>query len=87
MILGTFFAGGDEGWMNSTFGSPFHYMGAVFVLLLTLQLVLSQLGFRRETAYEQIDVEAVDLTPWKPAPIVGAMLCLCAISIYVYFAM
>ncbi|MGI9454038.1 MAG: solute:sodium symporter family transporter [Pirellulales bacterium] len=87
MIVGTFFAGDNEGWMASTFGSAFHYMGAVFVLLVTLQLVLSQLGFRRETAYEQIDVQAVDLTPWKPAPIVGAILCLCAISVYAYFAM
>ena len=86
MALGTFFAGGNEGWMASAFGSPFHYMGAVFVLLVILQLLLSQLGFRRETAYEQIDVQAVDLTPWKPAPVVGAMLCLFAISVYAYFA-
>ena len=77
----------SEGWMASTFGSPFHYMGAVFVLLVSLQLILSQIGFRRETAYEQIDVHAVDLTPWKPAPFVGVMLCLCAISVYAYFAM
>jgi SSS family solute:Na+ symporter len=87
MIVGTFFAGDNEGWMASTFGSAFHYMGAVFVMLVALQLVLSQLGFRRETAYEQIDVQAVDLTPWKPAPVVGAILCLSAISIYAYFAM
>ncbi|MCL4104812.1 UNVERIFIED_CONTAM: hypothetical protein GTU68_034251 [Idotea baltica] len=88
MVLGTFF-GGDEttGWLATTFGSPFHYMGAVFALLVGLQLTLSKFGFRRESAYEQVDVEAVDLTPWKFAPVVGGLLCVTAVSVYIFFAL
>lgn len=86
MVFGTFFSGGDEGWLASTFGSAFHYMGAVFALLVVLQLGLSKIGLRRESAYEQVDVKAVDLTPWKPAHVVGGLLCLLAVSVYVYFA-
>ena len=86
MVLGTFFGGGDAGWLNSGFGSPFHYMGAVFALLVTLQLSLAKLGFRRNTAYEQVDVKAVDLTPWRFAPLAGGLLCLLAASVYIFFA-
>ncbi|MEM7473528.1 MAG: solute:sodium symporter family transporter [Planctomycetota bacterium] len=87
MVIGTFFGGGDAGWLQSFFGSPFHYMGAVFALLVALQLTLSTLGLRREKAYEQVDVQAVDLTPWKFTPLIGGILCLFAISVYVFFAL
>ncbi|MEM9364551.1 MAG: solute:sodium symporter family transporter [Planctomycetota bacterium] len=86
MFAGTFFAGGEDGWLESTFGNGFHYMGAVFALLIVLQLALTRLGLRRDTPYEQKDVGAVDLTPWKPAPFVGGALAIFAISVYVLFA-
>ncbi|WP_153558318.1 solute:sodium symporter family transporter [Roseimaritima sediminicola] len=86
MILGTFFGGGPEGWLQSTFGSGFHYMGAVFVVLIVLQLALGAAGLRRQEPYTQRDVQAVDLTPWKAAPLVGGLLAAFAISIFVFFA-
>ena len=61
-------------------------MGAVFVTLLALQHVLGALGMTRAKPWQQKDVKAVDLTPWKPAPIVGGMLVALALFIYVYFA-
>ena len=86
MVLGTFFSGGSDGWLAATFGNGFHYMGAVFALLVALQLTLAKLGLRRDTAYEQVDVGAVDLTPWRPAPIVGGLLVALAIGVYVALA-
>lgn len=86
MVGGTFFSGGDEGWLTRFFGSSFHYMGAVFAFLILLQLALSAGGMRRDTPYVQQDVQAVDLTPWKPAPLVGSGLILLVAGIYVYFA-
>ena len=86
MVLGTFFGGGDEGWLNSTFGSGFHYMMAIFIFLVILQLSLGAAGMKRDTPYIQQDAKAVDLTPWKPAPFVGVGLILFVIGIYIYFA-
>ena len=91
MVIGTFFTGEVKetetaGWLMEYFGSPFHYMGAVFVLLIVLQLVLSNAGMKRAEPYVQVDAGLVDLTPWKPAPYVGAALIMLVIGIYVYFA-
>ena len=88
MVLGTFFAGdGDSNWVKRFFGSPFHYMGAVLVLLVMLQLALGKFcGMERDIPYEQKNAEAVDLTPWKPAPFVGGALVAAVVAIYVYFA-
>ncbi len=83
MVAGTFFG---DGWVNEIFFRNYHYMGAVFVGLLILQFVLCSSGMRRPEPWVQEDVQAVDLTPWKPAPIVGGLLTAFAIGIYVYFA-
>ena len=81
MAWGTFLAGDV---VKATFGSGYHFMGAVFVGLLLLQYVLSQFaGMRNETAYVQKDAAAVDLTPWKPARIVGAVLIVTVLAIYI----
>jgi SSS family solute:Na+ symporter len=91
MSLGTFFSDfkltetAEAGWVASIFGSGYHYMGAVFVTLICLQGVLGQ-WMRRDQPYVQIDVQAVDLTPWKPAPYVGAVLIFFVLAIYAYFA-
>ena len=86
MVVGTFFSGGDDGWLAATFGSAFHYMGAVFALLVALQLGLAKLGLQRQTAYEQVDVQAVDLTPWRLAPVVGGLLVALSLGVYAFFA-
>ena len=49
MVIGTFFTGGDDGWLETTFKSGYHYMGAVFVSLIVLQLVLGAGGMQTET--------------------------------------
>ena len=89
MALGTFLSGASEttdGWVADYFGSGFHYMGAVFALLIVLQLVLKAVGMRREQPYSQQDAQLVDLTPWKPAPYVGAALIGSVLLIYYWFA-
>lgn len=95
MSAGTFFTGAveaadgveaAEGWVIGTFGSGYHFMGAVFASLVVLQLVLGAIGMRRETPYVQEDAKAVDLTPWAPAPFVGGLLVASVIGIYIYFA-
>jgi SSS family solute:Na+ symporter len=95
MSVGTFFSGAAkatettpqvDGWVVDLFGSAFHYMGVVFVILIVLQLALGAMGMRREKPYQQKDAKLVDLTPWKPAPYVGCGLILFAAAIYVYFS-
>ncbi len=95
MVIGTFFSGAVEasggvekvnGWVIDFFGSGYHYMGAVLVILVLLQLGLGQMGMKRETPYVQTNVNAVDLTPWKPAPWVGGALVSMVVAIYIYFA-
>ncbi|MGK0186630.1 MAG: SSS family solute:Na+ symporter [Verrucomicrobiales bacterium] len=94
MIWGTFFNGKkvaedgeilSESWVTNIFGSDFHFMGVVFVFLLILQAVLG-IFMRRSEPYVQKDAGLVDLTPWKPAPYVGAALIVTVIGIYLWFA-
>lgn len=83
MTLGTFFPGEavnnaageviEPGWLAATFGSGFHYMGAVFVLLLLVQYVLGRV-MTLPKPYVQKNAMAVDLTPWKHAKPVGFSL-------------
>lgn len=80
MILGTFFV--DFGAM---LGSGYHFMGVVFVVLLALQSLLGA-SMKRPEPYVQKDAGLVDLTPWKPAPFVGAALIFVVIGIYVLFS-
>jgi SSS family solute:Na+ symporter len=96
MLIGTFFSGQvkdasgeviQTGWLIELFHSGYHYMGAVFVGLVLLQLGLGRAGFRRAEPYRQQNVEAVDLTPWKPASLIGCGLILSVIAIYLYFAL
>lgn len=102
MSLGTFVTGASpaieatdgapaveaaNGWVVDFFGSGFHYMGAVLVFLILLQLALGKFcGMERETPFEQHNANAVDLTPWKPAPFVGGAIVAMVVAIYVWFA-
>lgn len=63
----------------------FHFLGIVFVGLIALMLGLS--AWKPRTArWQQVDVKAVDMTPWRGAPIASAILIFLVIGIYVYFA-
>ena len=86
MVIGSFFPGGVAGWLISSFGCGFLFMGAVFVWLILFQLLLAMIGMKRETPYALQDAKLVDLTPWKPAPYVGGLMILFAVGVYVYFA-
>ena len=83
MLWGTFFSGGV---IKNVFGSGFHFMGAVFVLLVVLQLVLGNSSMRRSEPYVQKDSSVVDLTPWRPARFVGGALIVSVLGLYVFFA-
>ena len=78
MIFGTFVASDA---VNAKFGSGYHFMGAVFAGLLLLQFILSRF-LRRETDYVQQDAGAVDLTPWKFAPLTGGVLIAVVLALY-----
>jgi solute:Na+ symporter, SSS family len=78
MALGTFFPGE---WVKGIFGSGYHFMGAVFVSLLLLQAILGSF-MKRDTPYVQQDAGLVDLTPWKPAPVVGGALVVIVLTLY-----
>lgn len=82
MIWGTFFSGD---FITEVFGSGYHFMGAVFVFLVVLQLVLGT-KMKRSTPYVQADAKVVDLTPWKPAPFIGGALIATVLIIYLLLA-
>lgn len=63
----------------------FHFVGIVFGWTVVLMLILGEL-YPRAKAYEQVDVRAVDMTPWKLAPAAGVVLILAVGAIYYTFA-
>lgn len=79
MLWGTLFDA--TGAVSSVFGSGYHFMGAVFLGLVALQLLLG-VWMRRDTPFVQQDAKAVDLTPWKPAPIVGGAMVVFVLILY-----
>jgi len=82
MIWGTFFSGD---FIPEVFGSGYHFMGAVFVFLVVLQLALGT-KMKRSTPYVQADAKVVDLTPWKPAPFIGGTLIATVLILYLLLA-
>ena len=72
-------------------GDYFHYLYAVLVLLpleLLLMYFMNQHNRKisHEPAWEQKDVGAVDLTPWKYRWIATALIIVCVIAVYVAFS-
>jgi SSS family solute:Na+ symporter len=63
----------------------YHFLGLVFAYLVVLMLVIGELR-PLETEWKQQDVNAVDMTPWKHARLVGVLLLLAVLTIYVLFA-
>jgi len=63
----------------------FHFLGVVFVLLVVLMLIV---GAARplETEWQQVDVKAVDMTPWRHKGKAAIVLVLIVLTIYVVFA-
>jgi len=63
----------------------FHFLGIVFSWLLVLMLVIGEIR-PRKTEFEQQDVGAVDMTPWRMAKPTGILLIVVVLSIYIVFA-
>jgi len=63
----------------------FHFLGIVFTYLVVLMLVIGELRPSAEE-WHQVDVKAVDMTPWVHARRVGVVLVLLVLAIYVAFA-
>ena len=82
MLWGTFWGSETTGKL---FGSGYHFMGAVFVGLIILQLVLGTF-MKRSEAYVQADAKAVDLTPWSLAKPVGGLLIAVVLILYLVLA-
>ncbi len=72
-------------------GDYFHYLYAVLVLLpleLLLMFLMNQKNRKvsSEPAWEQKDVGAVDLTPWKYRWVATALIIVCVIAVYAAFS-
>lgn len=63
----------------------YHFLGLVFAYLVVLMLVIGELR-PLAAEWEQREVHAVDMTPWKHARWVGMLLLLAVLTIYVVFA-
>lgn len=63
----------------------FRFLGLVFSWLLILMLVIGEIQ-PRETEFEQADVGAVDMTPWRLAKPAGITLIAIVLLIYATFA-
>jgi SSS family solute:Na+ symporter len=63
----------------------FHFLGLVFAYLVVMMLVMGEIYPLKEE-WVQVDVGAVDMTPWVHARKAGVVLLLLVVSIYITFA-
>ena len=66
-------------------GKGFYFLGTVFSWLVVMMFVIGELRPTKEE-WQQQDVQAVDLTPWKYSSLAGAALIATVIAIYAWFA-
>ena len=83
MIIGPAYPGGT---------GTMHYLYAVAVLWPIELLIMAFLNSRNKKqhpelkAWEQVDVKAVDLTPWKYRKIVAVVVMICVVAVYIFFS-
>ena len=83
MLIGPSYPGG---------AGTMHYLYAVAVLWPIELLIMAFLDRRNKKqnptmqAWEQEDVKAVDLTPWKYRKIVSIVVMICVIAVYIFFS-
>lgn len=65
--------------------NDFHFLGIVFAYLVIYMFIMGELR-PLEKPWKQVDVQAVDMTPWPHARRAGAVLALIVLTIYVVFA-
>ena len=63
----------------------YHFLGLIFLYLIIVMLVMGEMK-PRETEFIQKDVNAVDMTPWKHAKLVAAIILAIVILIFALFA-
>lgn len=63
----------------------FYFTGTVFAWLVITMYVIGEVR-PSETEWVQVDVKAVDMTPWQHSKLAGVALIIAVISIYVWFA-
>ena len=63
----------------------FHFLGLVFTYLVIMMLVIGEIWPLKEE-WLQVDVKAVDMTPWIHAKKAGLILLLLVLTIYISFA-
>jgi len=64
----------------------FHFLGIVFGLLIALMLAIGA-ARPRETRWELVQGNTIDMTPWRGARWAGAVLVIVVIAIYLAFAL
>ncbi|MDY4483158.1 MAG: solute:sodium symporter family transporter [Butyricicoccus porcorum] len=75
-----------------TMSSDLHYLYAVAVLWPIELIMMAIMNSRNKAknpqlkAWEQEDVKAVDLTPWKYRKIVSVIVLICVIAVYIAFS-
>ena len=65
--------------------NDFHFLGIVFAYLVIYMFVVGEIS-PQEEPFRQVDVKAVDMTPWPHAKRAGLALGLIVLTIYVVFA-
>ncbi|MGB5260988.1 MAG: solute:sodium symporter family transporter, partial [Gammaproteobacteria bacterium] len=65
--------------------NDFHFLGVVFAYLVVMMLVIGEI-WPLEEEWVQVDVKAVDMTPWVHARKAGLILLLLVLTIYITFA-
>jgi solute:Na+ symporter, SSS family len=63
----------------------FHFLGMVFAYLVFFMLILGEI-MPSKTEFSQVDVKAVDMTPWKHAGKVSIGLAVIVLLIYISFS-
>jgi solute:Na+ symporter, SSS family len=63
----------------------FHFLGVVFAYLVVFMLVMGHIH-PRTAEFVQVDVKAVDLTPWRHAGVASVVLIALVLAIYSLFA-
>ena len=73
-------------------GGTMHYLYAVAVLWPIELIIMAIMNKRNKKAHpdmqawEQKDVQAVDLTPWKYRKIVSIVILICVVAVYIFFS-
>jgi SSS family solute:Na+ symporter len=72
-------------WVGPQGLHEYHFLGLVFVGLVAVMLLIAAVKPRAEP-WAHVDVGAVNMTPWRRAPLVGAALVATVILVYAAFA-